>query len=127
MNLYTHMLMDHYKNPQHRGKLAQSTFMTEEYNPSCGDAVQFWVELEKNTIKAVSFMGNGCVISQATASMLADYLHGKDISVLTSMNAQDLLALLGIELGPTRLRCALLSLEALKKGVEAYAQSIKAS
>lgn len=123
MNFYAQELIDYYKNPKNKGALEHPTCTTEEYNPSCGDKVQFFIDIHNNRVQRMTFLGVGCVISQATASMLTEFVGGKDISTLLALQAKDITELIKIELGPTRLRCALLSLYALQKGLRAYEAS----
>lgn len=123
MNLYGRELIDYYKNPRNRGELEPADIKTEEYNPSCGDKVQFFIRLADNKIQEITFMGIGCVISQATASMLTELAKGKSLQELLHLTAQDILTMIQLNLGPTRLRCALLSLYALQKGIKIYLNS----
>lgn len=120
MNFYAQELVDHYKNPKNLGELKDPDFKTEEYNPSCGDKVQFFVCLHDDRISAISFLGFGCVISQATASMLSEYVKNIPIDEILALDAAAITNLIKLELGPTRLRCALLPLYALQKGIRAY-------
>lgn len=120
MNFYAQELVDYYKNPKNKGALENPTCVTEEYNPSCGDKVQFFIDIQDNCVQKMTFLGAGCVISQATASMLTEFVQHKDISTLLALQAKDILDIIKIELGPTRLRCALLSLHALQKGLRDY-------
>ena len=118
MNLYQEKLLDHYKHPRHKGQLEDSTFTIEEYNPSCGDRVTVYGIIKNGQIEQLSFTGTGCVISQASTSMLLEDLNGKSVGAVSVMQNDDILKLIGITLGPTRMRCALLGLEALKRGIQ---------
>lgn len=120
MNLYAQDLLDHYKHPRNRGELTIFDFKTEEYNPSCGDKIQFFAVLDNNTIKELMFVGFGCVISQATASIITEYAKDKNLNDLLALTTNDLTQLVKIDLGPTRLKCALLSLFALQKGIRTH-------
>ncbi|MEX0671882.1 MAG: iron-sulfur cluster assembly scaffold protein [Candidatus Babeliales bacterium] len=117
MNLYQEQLLDHYKNPRHAGVLENPTFTVEEYNPSCGDRVTVYGIIADGVLVAASFMGKGCVISQAASSMLLELMVGKGLLEIRKMKKDDILNVIGIELGPTRLRCAMLGLEALHRGI----------
>lgn len=123
--LYQHIIMDHYRHPRNRGRLAAPAFITEMLNPSCGDAVSLQAQVRDNIIIALMFEGKGCVISQAAASLLTEYACNKALVELLAMTKDDMLKLVGMQLGPLRLRCALLPLEALQQGIESYAQSSK--
>jgi nitrogen fixation NifU-like protein len=117
--MYHDQLMDHYHNPRHHGSIASPTFSTGQYNPSCGDAVALTGIVKDGILADIAFQGKGCVISQAAASMLCAYACGKSVAEIAQLDAEFMLNLVGIPLGPTRLRCALLVLYALKQGIGA--------
>ncbi len=123
--LYKEELLDHYRYPRNYGILADAQIATEILNPSCGDQVALQVTIENDCLAAIRFQGKGCVISQAAASLLTESSLGKPIEVLEALTKDDMLALIGISLGPTRLRCALLSLEALHRALAQYRASLK--
>lgn len=120
MNLYQDALIDHYRNPRNRGALQDADFESGEDNPSCGDSINIYGHVKDNRLIAVSFQGAGCVISQAAASMLTQTVIGMDLHEIMKLDANFMRQLVGIELGPTRVRCALLPLEALHKGIAEY-------
>jgi nitrogen fixation NifU-like protein len=117
-DLYREIIIDHYKNPQHKGKLDKNDFRFEDENPLCGDhlLIELMVDENQNVVDA-KFDGHGCAISISTADLLLDSIIGKSIEDLKKLNKQDILDLLGIELSPVRLKCALLSLKVLKAAV----------
>jgi nitrogen fixation NifU-like protein len=111
--------MDHYQSPRNYGLLTQADFVSGEHNPSCGDAVTVSGRLnEDGQLCAIGFEGTGCVISKATASILFEFCLGKSYDELRLFDRTTILQLIGIELGPTRLRCALLPLSALLQGIK---------
>ena len=118
MNLYREKLMDHYRYPRNQGRLTKPDFTSGEYNPSCGDSISFDGRVKNNELIEIAFEGKGCVISQATASLLSGHCKGMEINAILALEKKDMLALIGMELGPTRLRCALLPLEALQGGIK---------
>lgn len=120
MQLYKQELLDHYRFPRHKGKLVQPDFTSDQHNPSCGDQVCFEVKLANGCIVEIAFDGVGCVISQATASMVADLVKDKSFDYVNALTSSDMLALIDMDLGPTRLKCALLSLYALQQGLQDY-------
>lgn len=122
MNLYHQELIDHYRYPRHRGTLASSDFSSESHNPSCGDKTSWQVCVTQEVITHIAFEGSGCVISQGAASMLAELSLGKTLTAVSEFTKDTMLSLVGMELGPTRLRCALLPLEALQAGIVAYSK-----
>lgn len=120
MDIYQEQILDLYKNPLNKGVLEHAQIKQHEYNPSCGDDLTFYLLFEGDTLKDIRFDGHGCAISQASASLLTEEAKGKTIQQIHQMSKENILELLGIELGPTRLKCALLSLQALSRGTIAY-------
>ena len=120
MQLYQEELLDHYRHPRHKGRLMHPDFTSGQHNPSCGDSVCFEGKFSNGFLVEVGFDGVGCVISQAAASLLAELVKDKSIEQITVLTSQDMLTLIGMDLGPTRLKCALLSLYALQEGVATY-------
>ena len=114
--LYRDIILDHYRNPRHRGSLASSTATHEGLNPLCGDEVTISVALGEDgeTIDEVKFEGRGCAISQAATSMLTEIVVGKNADDVARMPKEELLEEIGIPLTPVRLKCALLGLGVLK-------------
>ncbi|EKD48383.1 MAG: hypothetical protein ACD_64C00342G0003 [uncultured bacterium] len=117
ISLYQERILDYYRNPRNRGTLSSPDFSSGMVNPSCGDAVSIQGTVKGDRVELCLFEGKGCVISQAMASMLTQQVVGKTIADIQNMDAEYMLSLLGMDLGPTRLKCALLPLEALKKGL----------
>jgi nitrogen fixation protein NifU and related proteins len=116
-DMYREVILDHYKNPRNKGTLDPRDFSYEDENPLCGDKLRIDVRLDdQRRIKEVAFSGRGCAISQASASMLSEAIIGKTVDEVKQMTKDDILDMLGIELGPVRLKCALLSLKVLKAG-----------
>lgn len=117
LNFYQELLMDHYRNPRHQGIVEKADFRSEQRNSSCGDEVLFTGIVGDNTLVEARFTGKGCVISQATASLLSEYAHGKSLVTILALDKDDLTAMLGMQLGPVRLLCGLLPLMALQNGI----------
>lgn len=116
--MYREVILDHYKHPRNQGKLDPADFSFEDDNPLCGDRIRIDVRVgEDNKVADVKFSGQGCAISQASASMLTEHIMGKSLDEVKQLSKDDILEMLGIELGPVRLKCALLSLKVLKAGV----------
>ena len=122
-DLYRELILDHYQHPHNHGELVDADISFEDSNPLCGDKIRFEIKLKDNVVQEVRFNGKGCAISQASASMLSDELIGKSLDEIRKMNKQFILDMLGIPLGPTRIKCALLPL----KVVKAAAYGLKAS
>jgi nitrogen fixation protein NifU and related proteins len=117
-DLYRELIIDHYKNPQYRGHLDPNDIQFEDDNPLCGDHIEITLRVDASgKVTDGRFDGKGCAISQASADLLIESVIGKPVEELKRLSKQDVLDLLGIELGPVRLKCALLSLKVLKAGV----------
>ncbi len=116
-DFYQQNILDHSKHPRNNGQLEQPTISRDEVNPLCGDKLHFDLLIENETVKDVRFNGRGCAISQAAASMLTEEIMGKPIAEVKQLGKDDVLELLGIPVGYTRLKCALLGLKAVKAGV----------
>jgi nitrogen fixation NifU-like protein len=117
-DFYREEILEHYTHPHHYGTLEHADISHEEDNPLCGDRIRFDILLDDDgqTVKDVRFSGVGCAISKAAASMLSDLLIGQTLDEIRALTSEDLLEELGIELGPVRLKCALLPLKVVKVG-----------
>ena len=115
-DLYRENILDHYKNPIYKGTLEPADLSFEDENLLCGDHLRIDLRVdEKGNVTDARFSGHGCAISQASADLLLESIIGKNIEDLKKLTKEDILDLLGIEeLGPVRLKCALLSLKVLK-------------
>lgn len=118
--IYREEIMEHYRHPHNYGKLDSFSFKVSEVNPFCGDEIEIFVKVIKAKIADVKFVGKGCSISVAGASMLTDVVKGKTLEAVEKMTRDDVIALLGIPVGAVRVKCAVLSLFALKKGIEKF-------
>ena len=117
-DLYREIIIDRYKNPHYRGSLDPNDISFEDDNPLCGDNIRIDLRVDENEIVTeAAFSGHGCAISQASADLLLESIIGKSLGDVKELSKEDVLDLLGIELGPVRLKCALLSLKVLKAGV----------
>lgn len=117
-DLYREVIIERYKNPIYRGELDPHDLSYEDENPLCGDHIRIDLRVGgDNRVTEAAFSGHGCAISQASADLLLESVVGKTLDEVKTMSKQDILDLLGIELGPVRLKCALLSLKVLKAGV----------
>lgn len=116
--LYREAIIDHYKFPRHKGHLVDPDFHAHDHNPFCGDELTIELKVDADDIiREVAFDGKGCVISLASASMLMEEILHESIEEVTNLTRDDILDMLGIEIGPVRMKCALLSLKVLKMGV----------
>ena len=117
-DLYREQIIDRYKNPHYRGVLDPHDITFEDDNPLCGDHIRIDIRHDENNIVTeAAFSGEGCSISQASADLLIESIIGKHIDDVKKLTKEDVLDLIGIQLGPVRLKCALLSLKVMKAGV----------
>ncbi len=118
-DMYREQILEHSKYPHNFGTLEAPSVSHEELNPLCGDKVRLDLQIADGVITDVRFSGRGCAISQASASLLTDELIGMPVDQAKAYSKDDLLELIGIPLSknPVRLKCALLSLKALKAGL----------
>ena len=123
-DLYRDEILEHYREPHNFGTLEAPDAVYEGHNPLCGDRITLMLALgEDGTVRDVAFNGRGCAISQASASLLTDQIKGRPVSDLEGLTKQDILDLLGIEISPARLKCALLSLDTLQHALRASASA----
>lgn len=118
--IYKENIIDHYKHPHNTGKLADYTFMHRELNPLCGDDITIYAKIKGDKITEIAFVGKGCAISQASISMLTDHVKNMAINQAKSVSRDDILKLLGIPIGVVRMKCALLSLKTVLKGIQKF-------
>ncbi|EJN59827.1 nitrogen fixation protein NifU [Halogranum rubrum] len=121
-DMYRQQILDHYKNPRNYGEMEDPTFSHVGENPSCGDTIKMDVRLEDDgdTIEYVAFSGDGCAISQASASMLSQQLPGKTLSELKEMDRDDIVDMLGVDISPMRIKCAVLAEKVAQDGAKIY-------
>ena len=117
MDLFREAIIDHYRRPRRKGKLDDADIHYHDSNPFCGDEVTIQLKVADERVVDAAFEGRGCTISQASASMMMEEIIGMPVDELKRWGKEDVLDLLGIEIGPVRLKCALLPLKALKAGL----------
>ncbi|HXG26007.1 MAG TPA: SUF system NifU family Fe-S cluster assembly protein [Candidatus Binatia bacterium] len=113
-DLYRDYILEHYRHPHNFGLLDNATTTQEGANPLCGDRITLQLRVADGQIAGVGFTGRGCAISQASTSLLTDEIKGKPVEQAKAITAGDVLELLGIEISPARMKCAMLSLETLQ-------------
>lgn len=118
--IYKEMILDHFKHPRNFGKLENTTVKSRESNPLCGDDIEMQLKIKDNIIEDIKFLGKGCAISQATASMLTEDVKGKNIDKVKQINRNYIINMLNIPIGPVRIKCALLSLMVLRNCIINY-------
>ncbi len=135
-DLYREVILDHYAHPRNKGTLDDADITVEGANPLCGDELSIYVKLAGGTIRDVRFVGRGCSISQASASMMTELVKGKTLDEARALTALfkammhgtpvaeetlgELMALQGVRKFPVRIKCATLSWVALEQGVEEF-------
>jgi nitrogen fixation protein NifU and related proteins len=116
-DFYRDEILEHYRHPHNKGRLDSPDVTYEDHNPFCGDTIGIDLLVKDNQVVDAHFWGQGCAISQASASMLTDQIKGMTLDEVKALGKTDVLDLLGIPIGPVRMKCALLSLKVLKAGV----------
>jgi nitrogen fixation NifU-like protein len=120
-DIYREIILDYYRNPRNYGKIQDPDISQRDSNPLCGDELEMHLNIKDDKVADVKFTGKGCAISQASASMLTELIMGKDFEYVKKLTKEDILDNLGLhELGPARIKCALLSLKVLKSGLYSY-------
>lgn len=121
--LYSATIMDHFRRPRNYGTLDDANVRHEISNPVCGDRIRLSLRLADGIVAAARFKGDGCAISKAAASILTEMIHGRMVVEAAEVSDAELLTALDAEIAPSRLACALLPLEALRRGLGAYRRS----
>lgn len=117
-DLYRELIIERYKNPHFRGRLDPHDISFEDENPLCGDHIRIELQINRDgQVMNAMFDGHGCAISQASADLLLESIQGKTLDEIKALSKDDVLDMLGLELGPVRIKCALLPLKVLKAGV----------
>ncbi len=120
-SIYSEIILDYYRHPRNKGQLENPQIHAKDSNPLCGDVVEIQMVLDGgDTVKDVRFNGQGCAISQASASMLTELVKGKSLEEIRKISKEDILSLIGGQLSAVRLKCALLSLKVMKTGLYSY-------
>jgi nitrogen fixation NifU-like protein len=114
-------LLDHYENPRNRRKIEDPDIMMSWGNPGCGDVLTLYLKIdEAERIAEISFEGEGCTVSQASASILTEKLEGQPLAYAEALSPEDIMSWVGREVMLTRPRCALLALHTLKIALREY-------
>lgn len=119
-DIQAEIVLEHYREPHNYGTIEDPTVSLTESNPVCGDTVNISVLIENGTIADIKFVGKGCSISQAAASMLTDRVKGRPLGEVEKMDEKSIIDMVGLNLGPAREKCALLSYNTLQRCIESY-------
>lgn len=132
-DLYRRVIMDHYKTPRNNGKFEEGAVTVDLNNPTCGDRISLQMRITDGIVNDAKFVGEGCSISMASASMMTDAVKGKSVQEALEMASnfsslmkgedvefeyEDIEALSGVNKFPARIKCATLAWNALRKGIE---------
>lgn len=121
MDIYSETILEYFKNPPNKGQLIKATTKASEDNPLCGDKISIFLQIDnKGKITNATFDGEGCAISQASASMLTESIIGKSAKTIKKIKNEKIYEMLGIEISPARIKCALLGLTTMKKAIIIY-------
>ena len=118
--IYREHIMDHYKHPRNFGVLIDADIRQRELNSLCGDEMEFNLKLDSGNkiVEDVRFIGRGCAISMASASILSEEIKGKSLAEINGIKNESIVNMLGISIGPVRYKCAILSLMTVKAGIQ---------
>jgi nitrogen fixation NifU-like protein len=120
-DIYREIILDHYRNPRNKGRISDADVTFHDSNPLCGDEIDIHLKVEDDIVKDIKFEGRGCAISQASASMLTEMVMNKSLTSVKELGKDDILENIGlVNLGPARIKCALLSLKVLKMSMVEY-------
>lgn len=123
--MYRENILDHYKNPHNHGEIENPDIKFTENNPLCGDVITVNLKLNDSKVEDVKFRGRGCAISQSAVSMLTDEIKGKTLKEVKNFQREDIVNMLGIEIGVVRTKCATLGLVAVKNGINEFEDNNK--
>jgi len=118
--MYKEIILDYYRNPRNSGEISGADIKVHDSNPVCGDTITIYMKIDGKKIKEIKFRGSGCVISLASVSMMCEKLEGKMIEEAEKITKEDIVEMLSIQLSPVRLKCAILGMHIMKKGIEEY-------
>lgn len=127
-DLYRQQILDHYRNPRNHGELSEPTFSHVGENTMCGDVIEMDVALDEDDVVVdVAFRGDGCAISQASASMLTERLLGMDLDAVDALTRDDIVEMLGVDISPMRVKCAVLAEKVVQDGAKIHRGELDAS
>lgn len=122
-SMYAEVILDNYRNPMNFGEIKDAEIKYRESNPLCGDEYEFHLKVNDGKIEDVKFSGDGCAISKASASLLSEKIKEKNLSEVKKMKFSDVVKILGIEVGVARIKCALLPLVTVQKGIQKFEEN----
>lgn len=126
-NIYNNELYERYTHPKHKVTLLEPTASSGIYNPSCGDKVQIQLIIKEGVIAKIGHETQGCVISAGAADLICDYVAQQPVEILRTLTREKIFEIIGMELGPNRLRCAFITVEALQNALQNYINNLTVS
>ena len=123
--LYREHILDHARDPRCHGTIESPDVTYEDANPLCGDRIRMDFRIRGGVLEQVRFSGHGCSISQASASMLCERIEGRPLEEIKAIGRDEVIDMLGVPLGPVRLKCALLALKTMKAGVYGLSTAVE--
>jgi len=120
LEIYQEMILEHYNNPNNCGYIENYDVAAKDSNPICGDEIEIRIKFNDGMMNDIKFQGQGCAISLSSVDVLIDLVKNKNIQEVKNLTTEGFLKVLGIELSPLRLKCALLGLKTLKTAVYTY-------
>ncbi len=125
LEIYQEMILEHYNNPNNCGYIENYDVAAKDSNPICGDEIEIRIKFDKGVINDIKFQGQGCAISQSSVDILIDLVRNNNVEFVKDLTTENFIKILGIELSPLRLKCALLGLKTLKTAVYVYLDTLK--
>jgi len=119
-SIYKENILDHFRHPRNYGDLLGANAQARESNILCGDVIEMTLKIDHGRIADIMFRGQGCAISQASASMLTVFSKGKTLNEITRLRRKEIIDLIGTDPGQARIECTLLGLRVLKQAIFAY-------
>jgi len=116
--IYRELILEEYKRPKNKGRLAKATHESACKNPLCGDELAVTLLVRNGIMHDIKFEGVGCAISQASASLFTEHIKGKTVEAIGKMDEKVILELLGIDLNPMRMKCAVLIMRCVAAALE---------
>ena len=123
-NLYSKVLLDHFRRPRNYGSVESPDVSNEQFNPLCGDRIRLELSFVESRVNEARFKGDACAICTAAASLLTELVLGQDIAQLAEIPDSRLISALESDIQPARLQCALLPLLALRAGLRDYGSAL---
>ena len=121
--LYSDILLDHFRHPRNYGSLESPDVSNEQFNPLCGDRIRLELKIEQSLVTGARFKGDACAICTAAASLLTEIVLAQNVADLANLPDARLISALESDIQPARLQCALLPLHALREGLINYKQA----